>query len=161
MMMIQAKPLSPEAFAPFSQVLTGKGRGEERHAFAARMENLRPDAKPNMTFMSVLPAAAPIRIERLERHSYSNEAFTPLNGTRHLVAVCPSGENGKPDLSGLIAFEADGSQAVNYNAGIWHAPRTAISPPGEFIMFRWDDGSDLDTEIWPLESHIEVNLYLN
>jgi ureidoglycolate lyase len=157
-LIVQAKPLTPDAFAPFGQVLMGLGKGPERYAFAARMQNDRPEARPNMTFMRVNLAAQPIRIKSLERHVYSNQTFIPLNGTVQLVAVCLSDGEGRPMLEQLLAFVATGAQTVNYNANTWHAPRTAIRAPGEFIMFRWDDGTDLDTESWPLEAAIEIAL---
>lgn len=157
-MIVKAKPFDAEAFAPFGQVLGGEGKKEERHPYAARMENLRPGAAANMTFMRVLPVTLPIRIKTLERHVYSNQTFIPLNGTRHLIAVCPSDENGQPVLSRLVAFSAKGSQAVNYNANIWHAPRTAISSPGEFVMFRWDADDEDDTELFEVDATIEVLL---
>ncbi|MEJ2166589.1 MAG: ureidoglycolate lyase [Desulfobacterales bacterium] len=156
-MIVHAKPLTPEAFAPFGQVLMGPGEGPERYAFAACMQNERAAARPNMTFMRVNRAARPIRIKSLERHVYSNQTFIPLNGTCQLVAVCPSDENGRPTLERLLAFIATGAQAVNYNANTWHAPRTAIRGPGEFIMFRWDDGTELDTESWPLKEAVEID----
>jgi ureidoglycolate hydrolase len=55
---------------------------------------------------------------------------------------------------------AGGGQAVNYDANVWHAPRTALSAPGEFVMFRWDDGTELDTETLALEQAIVVDLGL-
>jgi len=153
---IEAAPLTPEAFSSFGQVLAGRGKGPERHGFAARIENRRSHAEGNMTFMRVAVTERPFRIQSLERHLYSNQSFIPLNGTRQLVVVCPSMDHGEPDLERVVAFTAEGDQAVNYNAAIWHAPRMAISEPGELIMFRWDDGSEADTELRALESPIGV-----
>lgn len=157
-MNVVASPLTPEAFAPFGDVLMGVDPdcGPERHAFAARFQNLRADARPNLTFMRVPVDAGTIVVRALERHRFSNQVFVPLNGTAHLIAVCPSTPDGQPRLDGLRAFAATGSQAVNYAAGIWHAPRTAISAPGEFIMLRWDDGSADDTQVLVLETAIAV-----
>ena len=58
----------------------------------------------------------------------------------------------------LEAFEASGAQAINYNANVWHAPRNAIGAPGELLMFRWDDGSEDDTELRTLEKPFTVEL---
>ena len=157
-MIVKARPLVAEAFVPFGQVLMGHGTAPERHPYAARVENLRTDAKANITFMRVAPAAVPVRIVELERHPHSHQMFVPLNGTRHLVAVCPATDDGGPDLSRLAVFTAEGSQAVNYNAGVWHAPRTVLGGPGEFVMMRWDDGSAADTDLRPLDVEIEVDL---
>ena len=97
-------------------------------------------------------------VRAVERHPFSNQTFVPLNGTRHLVAVCPSAVDGSPVVARLEVFVASGSQAVNYDANVWHAPRTALSSPGEFVMFRWDDGGTLDTETIPLWAPVAVEL---
>jgi ureidoglycolate lyase len=155
-MPIKPIPLTPEAFAPFGQVLQGSGARSERQPFAARMVNGRADARPNLTYMKIEPEVGPIRIGVLERHVHSNQTFVPLNGTRQLVVVCPSAPDGRPLIEGLQAFVVEGSQAINYDANVWHAPRMALSGPGEFVMFRWDDGSPLDTELVELEPAIEI-----
>jgi len=157
-MILDARPLTPESFAPFGDVLMGldAAGGPERREFAARFENLRPDAGPNLTFMRVPVESGNVVIRTLERHRFSNQVFVPLNGTHHLVVVCPSTPAGTPDIAGLRAFVASGTQAVNYAADVWHAPRTALSVPGEFIMFRWDDGSPADTELLPLDNETLV-----
>ena len=155
---IAAKPLTAEAFAPYGQVLQGTGPVTERKEFASRMQNGRPHAKPNMTYMKVLAATGGVLVRVVERHPFSNQTFVPINGTRHLVAVCPSAPDGSPVLARLEVFVASGSQAVNYDANVWHAPRTALSPPGEFVMFRWDDGGALDTESLTLPTPVAVEL---
>lgn len=155
-MKITARPLTADAFSAFGDVLEGKGDGVQRHQFAARMQNLRSAARPNMTYMRVLPAGAPFCIKQLERHLYANQTFIPLNGTRHLIVVCSADADGNPILSTLVAFVADGSQSVNYHAGVWHAPRAPLSMPGEFIMFRWDDGGADDTETIDVAPAIDI-----
>ena len=155
---ITARPLTAEAFAPYGQVLQGTGPATERKEFASRMQNGRPHAKPNMTYMKVLAATGPVLVRAVERHPFSNQTFVPLNGTRHLVAVCPSAPDGSPLVERMEAFVASGSQAVNYDANVWHAPRTALSLPGEFVMFRWDDGGALDTELIALATPVAVEL---
>ena len=155
---IAARPLTAEAFAPYGQVLQGTGPVTERKEFASRMQNGRPHAKPNMTYMKVLPATERVLVRAVERHAFSNQTFVPLNGTRHLVAVCPTAADGSPMVERLEVFVASGSQAVNYEANVWHAPRTALSAPGEFVMFRWDDGGAQDTELTALATPIAVEL---
>jgi ureidoglycolate lyase len=155
---LDVQSLTPEAFARFGDVLMGldAGSAPERHEFAARFQNLRSDAKPNLTFMRVPVANGNVAIRALERHRFSNQVFVPLNGTHHLAVVCPSTPAGAPDLAGLQAYIASGAQAINYAANVWHAPRTALSLTGEFIMFRWDGGSPDDTELLTLDDEILV-----
>jgi len=155
-MRLKPVPLTREAFAPFGQVLQASGAPTERQPFAARMVNGRGDARPNLTYMRIEPESDAIRIKVLERHVHSNQTFVPLNGTRQLVVVCPSAPDGWPLIGALQAFVAEGSQAINYDANVWHAPRMALCAPGEFVMFRWDDGGPLDTELFELEQAIEI-----
>ena len=155
-MIINTEPLTPESFAPYGQVLMGSGDGPQRHNFAANMENLRTGAKPNMTYMRVGLSTLPARIETLEQHPHSNQSFIPLNQTNQLVVVCPSDSGGNPLVENLSAFISTGSQAINYNAKVWHAPRMAISQPGEFIMFRWDDGGPEDTVFYSMEASVII-----
>ena len=157
-MKINAIPLTPELFLPYGQVLMGNGKAPERVAFAAKRENHRPEARLNVTYLHINPSHGPVSLEAMERHPYSNQIFVPLNGTRHLVVVCPSTTDGEPNLAELKAFTAGGSQTVNYYAGVWHAPRTAIGGAGEFIMLRWDDGSVNDEELRLLGADIKINL---
>lgn len=154
--MIRASALTPAAFAAFGQVLQGSGANTERAPFAARVRNGRPHAQLNITYLRVRPESGSVTIAALERHPHSNQTFVPLNGTRQLVVVCSSGRDGMPDLASLRAFVAGGGQAINYDANVWHAPRTAVCEPGEFIMFRWDDGSEDDTEWTQLSTPVTV-----
>jgi len=157
-MNISAIPLTPELFSPYGQVIMGNGKTPERIAFAAKIDNRRPKARLNVTYLRIHPVQGAVTVEAMERHPYSNQIFVPLNGTRHLVVVCHSTKDGEPNLSELKAFTAGGSQTVNYHAGVWHAPRTATGGAGEFIMLRWDDGSEGDEEVRLLETAVKINL---
>lgn len=157
-MTVEARRLTPEAFAPFGQVLMAPGEGLARQEFAARLANRRPHARANLAFIRNPVASPPVTLTALERHPDSSQTFVPIDGTRYLVAVCPSGADGEPDFDRLVAFVADGSQAVNLDPGVWHAPNCPLAGPGEFVMLRWDDGSGQDTEWRPLAGPVLVSL---
>ena len=146
-MRLQAVPLTPELFAPYGQVLMAQHGVPERKVWAASVDNLRPEARANMTYMSLEPEHYPVVVPDLERHQFSHQIFVPLEGTNHLVVVCPSKKDGSPDLDKAIAFHATGGQSVNYNANVWHAPRMVLHNPGSFIMLRWDADTAADTEL--------------
>ncbi|KAI9779762.1 MAG: Ureidoglycolate lyase [Peltula sp. TS41687] len=49
--------------------------------------------------------------------------------------------SGLPDLQNLRAFVADGSQAVTYGAGVWHAPMVVLgTEPVEFVVVQYANG---------------------
>ncbi len=137
-------------------------RSEEPHRseFAAQLQNLRPDAVLNLAFIRSEPANGPPTVCALERHAYSAQTFVPVQGTRYLVVVCPDCADGSPDLERLTAFVAEGDQAVNYRAAVWHAPHTVLDGPGTFIMLRWDCGTEADTQLLPLQQSISIHVDL-
>lgn len=150
-MILKAVPLTHELFAPYGQVLMAQNGVPERMEWAANVASLRPDARPNITYMSLEPEHYPIEVSELERHQFSHQTFVPLEGTNHLVLVCPSKKDGFPDLEKPIAFHATGGQTINYNSNVWHAPRMVLHDPGSFIMLRWDTDTDSDTELLTLK----------
>jgi len=157
-MHLYARPLTLEAFSPYGQVIEAEnGVVPERRAWMAQVSNLRAAAQANVTYMSLEPAHYPVRIGVLERHPFSHQMFIPLQDTAHLLLVCPSLPDGTPDLAGLEAFEATGGQSVNYNANVWHAPRTVLFKEGSFVMMRWDAGLPEDTEVHNLPTPVIIN----
>ena len=154
--MLQAVPLTPELFAPYGQVIMAQNGVPERIVWAADVDNQRPEARANVTYMSLKPEHYPVTVSELERHPFSHQIFVPLEGTNHLVVVCPSTEDGLPDLEKAIAFHATGGQTVNYNANVWHAPRMVLHDAGSFIMMRWDAGTGADTELLTLKQPVIV-----
>lgn len=144
---LTAAPLTPEAFRPFGQVLMPASEASHRSEFAARLENYRINATLNMAFIRAIATREPLVVRTLERHAFSAQSFVPVEGTRYLVVVCPAAPGGEPDAERGAAFAAQGDQAVNYAAGVWHAPHAVLDGPGTFIMLRWDVGNDQDTEL--------------
>lgn len=108
----------------------------------------------------------PVRI--LERHPYTTQTFVPLgispseaSKARYVVIVAPSfGQSsadealpvppclpgrGLPDLKRIRAFVANGSQAVTYGAGIWHAPMVVVGDkPIDFVVVQFANGVGLE-----------------
>ncbi len=154
-MIVPAKPLDADGFAPFGQVLDTPG-GEPRLDFAARLANDRAAARPNLALVRAAPATSPLTVTEIERHLHSSQAFIPLDVARFLVLVCPSGADGGPDLGRLHAFIANGGQAINYDIGTWHHAMTALDRPATFAMLVWEDGSDGDCEFVAVERPLAV-----
>ena len=153
---LKATTLTQEAFQGFGAVLMSRGTIPQRDEFAANVENGRAQAKPNLTFVHAL--AKPPIVATVERHLYSSQTFIPMNGAKSLIAVCPSTAEDQPDLSRLQVFVAGGGQTVHYNAGTWHAPLCTLDHPGEYVMLRWDDGSADDTELYSMDTPLQINV---
>lgn len=162
---VRAEPLTPEAFAPFGQVISaGLGDGVAanqgtavRFNWAAELVNERPGARANLAVFRSTPKELPFQIRLLERHSGSSQLFVPMSCDRFLVAVCPADGAGEPELSGLRAFVCGPGQGVNYSPNIWHHPILALNRPAEFVMLAWEDGTPADCEERPLASPVSVS----
>jgi len=78
---------------------------------------------------------------------YDNSVDLPDSNTSRGVAkpsLRPKGP-GLPDLSNVKAFIADGSQAVTYSAGTWHAPMVVIGQRAvDFVVVQFANDVGLE-----------------
>jgi ureidoglycolate lyase len=151
---IRTEPLTAAAFAPFGQVLEAKdGAGNAANqGTALRVDRVaallstRAGCAPNLAMIRALPQPLPLPLRLLERHPCSSQAFIPLQCRRYLVVVAPTSASGEPDWSAVRAFVAAKGQGINYAAGTWHHPFTALDAPAELAMLAWEDGTKHDCE---------------
>lgn len=153
-MPIVARPLTPDAYAPYGEVIAASPRGEpgkpanqgtaRRYDRVASIENLRPSgATLNVSVFRCAPRqASPLRVELLEKHPGSTQVFIPMNARRYLVVVARG--DARPDLSTLAAFVASGAQGISYFPGVWHHPMIALDGSIDFTCLVWEDGSEGD-----------------
>lgn len=142
---IMPRPLDAAAFAPYGQVLEAPRNGL-REDYAGRLESGDPTLRANLALVRAKPRTLPLRVEAMERHNWSSQAFLPLAASRYLVLTCPSRADSSPDLERLQAFLCRGDQGINYDRGTWHHPMTALDAPATFAMFMWDELGARDTE---------------
>src|SRR5258708_12066127 len=97
-MEISAGTLTAEAFARFGDVVEAPAHSGRAY-FSTSLGNLRHAASPKLWMLTKQPSPfLPLRIETLERHSFSSQTFVPIDIGRWLVVVAPSGAPGDPDL---------------------------------------------------------------
>lgn len=154
---VTAQPLTPEAFAPFGQVLETPS-DVPRLDHAAKLFNGRQNAVPNLLVARVEPRALPLDVEVMERHPASSQAFCPLDVARYLVLVCPSTSTDAPDTEEIQAFIVRPTQGINYAPGVWHHPITPLDTAGTFAVLIWEDGSEQDTEWFTLDPATRVRI---
>lgn len=162
---VQAVPLTAEAFLPFGRVVSaGLQEGSSanqgtavRFDFCADLVTTRPGARANLAVFRSKARQFPIDLTLLERHPCSTQVFIPMIVSRYLVCVAPTRADGAPDLDGLQAFLCAPGQGVAYAVGTWHHPMVALDTAAEFSMLAWEDGSALDCEVRPLGVTVRVN----
>ncbi|KAI0268773.1 allantoicase [Gloeopeniophorella convolvens] len=167
---IPALPLTPEAFAPFGQVIqsysdvTGAPRSVKvtpanfgtaaKYHKLSLLESSYPEGSGATAGISVYRCQAAevtrngarreVMLDALERHPYTNQAFLPMGhdkDNKYLVVVAKNGSDDRPDISSLRAFIAQANQGIVYNTGTWHQPMTVLDGPMDLACVETQIGN--------------------
>ena len=153
---ILIEPLSPQAFAPFGQVIQMAGAEHypinngmtERYHDLARVELGGVHARPLISLFRGQPYELPLSLKLVERHPLGSQAFYPLSTNPWLVIVAED-ESGAPVR--LRAFQPAPGQGVNIAMNTWHGVLTPLETASDFLVVdRGGDGSNLE------EHHFDV-----
>lgn len=153
MRQVRIAPISAEAFAPFGVLVTIPA-DVARVNFTAPVENLRSHARANLAMVRPPVTDLPLRVEMMERHRFSTQAFIPLGGVQAVLLVAPDGDDG-PDLDLACGFLVPGDASFSYHVGVWHTGMITLGAHGAMAMLVHEDGSANDTEFRPV-SPIEI-----
>ena len=149
--LLEAEPLSAEAFVPFGSVIETAGhlprsinRGTcERFDDLAPVDVLVDGGRPLISIFKALPRSLPYQVHTLERHPLSSQAFYPLDGRPYLIVVAYKGGGGSPGR--IRAFRAAGDQGVSYRRNTWHHSLLAIGASSNFLVVdRGGPGGNCD-----------------
>ncbi len=138
-MLLQAEPLTPEAFAPFGDVIQAEGHAPrlinegtcERFDDLAPVDVLAAGGRPLISIFKATPRALPFEVKVMERHPLSSQAFYPLDGVPFLVVVAESRSAGPGRIR---AFRAAGNQGVSYRRNTWHHALLALGQTSRFLV---------------------------
>jgi ureidoglycolate lyase len=154
---IVCQPLTPDAYAPYGEVVMASPRGEpgrptnqgtaRRFGKLASIDDLRPGrAALDVSVFRCQPRPAGLfEVAVLEKHPASTQVFVPMNARRYLALVALGGD--RPDLATLAAFVASGTQGVSYRPGVWHHPMIALDGEIDFACFAWEVGGEGDCTV--------------
>ncbi len=138
--MLELRPLSRDAFAPFGDVIETEGATHfpinegttERFHDLAAIDVADGGGRPLVNIFRGQPRPRPIEIRMMEKHPLGSQAFMPLRDAPYLVVVAPAGESIAP--ADLVAFRVSGRQGVNYRRGVWHHPLLVLEPDHDFLV---------------------------
>jgi ureidoglycolate lyase len=149
---IPVQPLSRDAFAPFGDVIETEGARHypinaghaERYHDLAKIECTAEGGRPLLNIFRAKPFPLPLRVQLMERHPLSSQAFMPMSDAKFLVIVAERSK--KPESSDLRAFLTNGRQGINYRPGTWHHPLVSLSPADYLIVDRQGPGEGRDQD---------------
>ncbi len=157
------RPLTPEAFRPFGDVVETRTAVDERlinegnttrfHDLA-RLDLEADGGRPLLSIFRSRPLPAPVRITTMERHPLSSQMFYPLSGNPYLVVVAPPGEL---DESAIQVFRAGPNQGVNYASGTWHHYSLALDSISDFLVID-RGGPEENCDEVPLQTPLTIAL---
>ena len=153
-----ATMLDEASFSPYGEVIDRRSVRPDfainagtarRTSDLARVDASLRGGHVALSLVRASPRPLPLRLECMERHVRSSQAFVPLDALRWLVVVAARGRG--PTAGRLRAFLASGEQGVNYARGTWHHPLIALDRECRFLVVDRvaDDGRE-DCEVWPL-----------
>ena len=134
---LHPRPLTPEAFAPFGDVLDATGDFRlinaglcRRHHDRARLDFGPPEhgARAGISIFQAEPRALPYVFDLIERHPEGSQAFLPMTAHPFLIITATS-----PDAPPQ-AFLTNGAQGINLHRGTWHGVLTPLHAPGLFAV---------------------------
>lgn len=140
MIELKVETLTPDAFAPFGDVIeaseavrhfTINAGSTERYHDLARLD-AGPEGRLIASIFRGQPRTLPFTVSMMERHPLASQAFMPLSNRPYLVVVAPPGQ--APAAQNLRCFLASGRQGVNYATGTWHHPLLAIDAVSDFLV---------------------------
>jgi ureidoglycolate lyase len=131
---LTAAPLTPQAFAPYGDVLDATGDFRlinaglcQRHHDRATLD-FGAGGRAGISVFKAEARALPYTFDLIERHPEGSQAFLPMTEHPFLVIVAPG-----PDHAPL-AFLTDGTQGINLHRGTWHGVLTPLHAPGLFAV---------------------------
>jgi len=151
---VALRPLTPDAFAPFGDVLAHRGSARRTPypsafpgAFPGALQAAAASPRPALWVSRVTVAQPlPLRVGQMERRRHAAQSFVPLHAGHWLVLVAPDAPGGGPDPAGVLAFLAGPGVGVCYRTGTWHGSLAVLDAPAEFVVLMSDAGHPDDDE---------------
>ncbi|WP_020398382.1 ureidoglycolate lyase [Kordiimonas gwangyangensis] len=137
---LHVEQLTAEAFAPFGDVIEAGAhtrRIDINYGNTVRFHDLATldlstdNGRAGVSIFRSKPLPLPIKIEVMEYHPKSSQAFVPLSPNPYLVVVAPKGPF---HAASMRAFLARPGQGVNYHAGTWHHFSLALEGESDFLV---------------------------
>jgi ureidoglycolate lyase len=153
---ILIEQLTPEAFAPFGQVIQMEGAQHypinngmtERYHDLAKVELGGVHPRPLISIFRGQPYELPLTLKLVERHPLGSQAFYPLS-IRPFVVIVAADLSGVPDTP--RAFLTGPHQGVNIAMNVWHGVLTPLHDVSDFLVVdRGGEGNNLE------EHHFDV-----
>ena len=107
----------------------------------ANIDTLKDEGKTIVSIFSALKRAFPMKIDMMEKHPLSSQAFIPMKETTFLSFVAPPGKF--PEINKVQSFIIPPKTGINYKSGIWHFPLISTEDTNFLVIDRKGSGENL------------------
>ena len=129
LLMLEVRPLTPEAFAPYGQVVAplrtggqGSETGYDPETSEREARLVLGNGEPRLWIMH-LPHVG-LGFSRIARHRRVTQCLGALGGKEWLIGVAPPGDLGddeRPSIEDIVAFRIPGDRLIKLHVATWHA----------------------------------------
>ena len=141
--------ISKDNFMEFGELISIDGVNpiDINAGYAKRFHNLinintsKDEGKTIVSIFSALKRTFPMKIDMMEKHPLSSQAFMPMKETTFLCFVAPSGEI--PMIEKIKSFIIPPKTGINYKSGIWHFPLISTEDTDFLVIDRKGSGKNL------------------
>ena len=139
---IELETLSSSSFKDYGDVIDGASissgslinngytlRSSERSTVVSGDEN----GSAVITMFETKPIELPFRLNALERHPLSSQAFINIDNNPYIVVVAKPGDL---ELNEVRAFLARPDQGVNIGKGVWHHHNLCLNGTTRFVVIE-------------------------
>lgn len=144
---LKAKPATPEAVAPYGQILGYNPAVEpmpidfyDGAAKVRRVVDFVTDDQLELPVVTVNPR--PLELRWMERHHKHTQGFIPLGGKPFVAVFAPPNDKDMPDLDKVEAFRFDGQAGFVMKVGTWHDFPYALEEDTHLIVLLRREATD-------------------
>ncbi|MEM7648145.1 MAG: ureidoglycolate lyase [Cyanobacteria bacterium P01_A01_bin.70] len=149
---LTAEPLTPDAFAPFGQVIKASQDGA-----AYGPEDAQLDLSQGIPRFYIMRLPTKGRqFGAITRHQRCTQCLGSLNGISWLMAVAAPSAASEPEPAGIRAFTIPGDCFIKLHVGTWHAGPLFDAPEVDFYNLELSDTNVVDHQTCNLRSRFHV-----
>ena len=113
----------------------------KRYDNLVNIDTLKDEGKTIVSIFSAIKRTFPMKIDMMEKHPLSSQAFIPMKETTFLSFVAPPGES--PEINKIQSFIIPPKTGINYKPGIWHFPLISTEDTNFLVIDRKGAGENL------------------
>ncbi len=142
---LQARPLTAAAFAPFGSVIEAlPGGSAARQEAVPALDLQRDGGRAVLAIYDAVARHLPFEARVLERHRLSDQVFLPLGAARRCVLLVAAAALERPIAGDCRAFVSNGLQGLRIAAGTWHHGLLALDDGPWAVLERRAEAPDCD-----------------